>query len=356
MDRLQSSPTFDRLLTWSLLRQPSAPARYAVTTLLLIGTALLRVLFVTSLLPYLLFIPVVLLLALLMGRKIGLYAAGLSALLAGMTLVDASIPWLLTGTQWIATLLYGAVMIGVTLVAAELRAAFQRSGRLTAELAEANASLATANADLAEHEQQLQLVNQELGHRLKNQLAIVQAVAGQTLRQSSDIKAAGEALSFRLAALARATDMLTATEWRSADLHMLARETLANHAGLADRVRIHGPEVRFNPQVALGLTLVLHELMTNATKYGALSNDTGLVHLNWSLEVRAVPGEQRFHLVWREVGGPPVAVPSKRGFGSVMIERSLRSYFRGETAISYAPDGVVFRIDAPFDAADAAEE
>ncbi|MCC2977966.1 hypothetical protein LK533_14960 [Sphingomonas sp. PL-96] len=356
MDRVQASSTFDRFFTWSLLHSLSAPARYVVATLLLAGTAMLRVLLITNLLPYLLFIPVVLLIALLMGRQTGIYATWFSALLAGLTLFQPTFRWGLTPAQFGATLLYAPVMTGVASVAAELRAVFQRSARLAAELAKANAGLETANKRLGEREQQLQLVKQELGHRLKNQLAVVQAVAAQTLRQSTDLKAASGALSFRLAALAQATDMLTAAEWRSADLHALARTALTNHAGLADRVRIEGPSVRFNPQVALGLTLALHELMTSATKYGALSNDTGHVELNWSLEQGANLDQPRFRLTWRETGGPTVSVPTRRGFGSVMIKRSLGSYLRGETSVSYDLAGLVFRIDAPVGAAQLAYE
>ncbi|SEN76188.1 Two-component sensor histidine kinase, contains HisKA and HATPase domains [Sphingomonas gellani] len=317
----------------------------------LIVTALIRALLVTSLLPYLLFIPVVLLIALLLGKSTGIYATWVSALLAALTLIQTGHAGGLTLTQWGATLLYAIVMTGVSLTAAELRAAFQRSQQLSAELEQANAGLADANRRLSEHDQHLQLINQELGHRLKNQLSIVQAVAGQTLRQSSDMKTASEALGARLAALGRATDMLTASEWRSADLHALAHSAFASRSAVVDRLRIDGPAIRFNPQVAMGLTLALHELMTNATKYGALSNDTGHVDLSWTLNEGPDPNQSRFCLTWRETGGPVVKAPTRRGFGSVMIERSLRSYFRGETSVSYDPAGLVFRIDAPVEAA-----
>lgn len=343
MNRTETSPILDRLLAWSLLHNWPPIVRLSVASMILIATAAFRVYFVTDLLPYLLFIPVVLLITLVTGRSTGLFSVWLSALLAAATLAHMSLRWWLTPTQWAATILYAAVMTAVTLVAAELRASLLRARLLMQDLA-------VANQRLSEHEQQLRLVNQELGHRLKNQLAVVQAVASQTLRQSVDMKSAGEALSFRLAALAQATDMLTAAEWKPADLRDLAQTVLASHAGLSNRVHLSGPAIHFDAQVALGLTLALHELMTNATKYGALSNDEGRIDLHWALEPADQSQQQRFRLTWRELGGPPVVPPSRRGFGSVMIERSLRSYLKGQTSVDYAPSGLVFKIDAPWKA------
>ena len=141
--------------------------------------------------------------------------------------------------------------------------------------------------------------------------------------------------------------MLTGSGPRTTDLHQLADDTLGVSDGNAGRVTLDGPRVRFNSQIALALTLTLHELLTNATKYGALSTDTGHINLAWQIRPGANPEQRRFRLTWRERDGPPVEPPTRRGFGSVMIERSLRSYFRGETSIDYRPDGLVFTIDAP---------
>lgn len=202
-----------------------------------------------------------------------------------------------------------------------------------------------------------QVLSSELGHRLKNLLAVVQAVASQTLRQSTDLAAANEALTFRLAAFGRAADVLTASHWNDADLRALIHTTMATHEGMADRFIIDGPPMRLKSEVALGLTLALHELVTNATKYGALSNDAGRVHLTWTIddgdEDRDGTGEKRFRMVWRETGGPVVHPPSRRGFGSVMVERTLRSYVRGETTARYHADGLVFELDAPLSGAQA---
>jgi len=341
MTRTQTSQALDRLLTWSLLHPLAPPAQLIIASILLFVTAAFRAYMVTNLLPYLLFIPVVLVVTLVMGRATGLFSVWFSAFLAGLTIADVSQPGWLTVTQWAATLLYAVVMTAVTLVASELRAALQRSRVLTAELTE-------ANQRLSEHEDQLRLVNQELAHRLKNQLAVVQAVASQTLRQSSSMGAANEALSFRLAALAQATDTLTAAEWRGADLKDLAATVLGSNGGLSERIHISGPAVHFDAPVSLGFTLTLHELMTNATKYGALSNDSGHVELHWSLKPGATTGLSHFHMVWRELGGPVVVPPSRRGFGSIMIERSLKSYLKGKTCVDYAPTGLVFEVEAPW--------
>ncbi|WP_254606562.1 sensor histidine kinase [Sphingomonas bacterium] len=340
MIRARSSPAFDRLMTWSLAHALPTATRYLLATLIIAATAILRALLVTSLLPWLLFLPPVLGIGLVLGRGAGLYAAVLSAACAGWSIGSPHERLWLSGPQWVANAIYLVVATGMAAIAGELRDAFSRAARGGVELA-------TANALLMKREEQLQLLNQELGHRLKNQLAIVQAVASQTMRQAGDLRSANEALSSRLAALGRATDVLTRSDWTAADLHTLAQTALMAHQSVAGRFHIQGPALRFGSQVSLALTLAFHELMTNAIKYGALSNDEGHVDLGWSVQPGPNGGEPRFNLVWREVDGPQVRPPVRRGFGSMMIERSLRAYFRGDTAIDYDPAGLVFRIDAP---------
>ncbi|MGI4731804.1 MAG: sensor histidine kinase [Janthinobacterium lividum] len=336
----RSLPSFDRLMSWSLAWTLPQAARYALAALVVGAVALVRALLITSLLPWLLFTPAVLLIALVMGRRAGVCAVLVSAVLAGLAIAAPTERFWLTGQQWSASLVYLGVGGSVVAIAGELRDAFRRTATGVVDLA-------ASNALLLQREDQLKLLNHELGHRLKNQLAIVQAVASQTLRQASDLRSANEALSSRLAALGRATDVLTRSEWTAADLHTLARTALMAHQSVAGRFHLDGPALRFDPQVSLALTLAFHELMTNAIKYGALSNDGGHVDLSWSVRAGPIGAEPRFILTWQEVGGPPVRMPARRGFGSVMIERSLRSYFRGETSIAYEPDGLIFRIDAP---------
>ena len=340
MEQIEPTPVFDRVIMWSIYHPLPRLARYGVATSLIVATALLRAALITSILPWLLFVPVILVIGLLLGKGAGVYASVLAATFGALSIAVPGAPLWLTGPQWLACALFIVVTIGVVLLAAELRAGFRRARLLIADRER-------AHAELLDRNEQRELLHRELGHRMKNLLAVVQAIAGQTLRQAPDLHAASEALGARLAALGKATEVLTATEWQEADLYTLADATLGAHNGHAGRIRLDGPRIQFDPQKALALSLTLHELVTNATKYGALSNDTGTIDLQWSVHEGANPGEARFQLIWREAGGPPVEKPTRRGFGSVMIERSLRSYFRGETSIDYQPEGLVFTIDAP---------
>ena len=196
-------------------------------------------------------------------------------------------------------------------------------------------------------EEQQQLLNNELSHRLKNVLAVVQSVAAQTLRQADDLPSANEALTARLAALGQATDVLTAKSWASADLREVVGRALAPHGGIGERIHVSGPPIMLVPQVTMAFALALHELATNAAKYGALSTPQGHVDLSWRVKEGPDGQEPRFYLKWQEIGGPEVHPPSRRGFGSMMIERSLRSYFRGEARLDYLASGLSFTLDAP---------
>ena len=191
----------------------------------------------------------------------------------------------------------------------------------------------------AAEEQRLLLVN-ELNHRVKNTLAVVQGIARQTFRDTDDVRPALEAFEARLAALSRAHNLLTDASWKAADLRDIVRDQLA----LADaRVQASGPSVLLAPQVAVSLALALHELCVNATKYGALSNDTGRVEISWRVESEP----PTLKLRWEEVGGPIVQPPGRRGFGSRMIERALAAELGGEVRVRYLPAGVVCEILAP---------
>lgn len=193
-------------------------------------------------------------------------------------------------------------------------------------------------------EEDLRYLNGELAHRLKNVLAVVQSVAQQTLRSAPDTASASQALGARLVALGAATDVLTNSAWRSVGLRELATRALAPHGAIGERILIDGPPVTLKPEITVAFALALHELATNALKYGALSNDTGTIALNWTL-ARA-DDDATFELLWKERGGPTVITPQKRGFGSTLIERSLRSYFGGQAATDYNPDGLEFRLQA----------
>ncbi|RSV13530.1 PAS domain S-box protein [Sphingomonas sp. ABOLG] len=190
----------------------------------------------------------------------------------------------------------------------------------------------------------MRLMNGELAHRLKNVLAVVQSVASQTLRTAPDTKTASHNLGARLEALGAATDVLTGSSWRSADLHEVATRALAPHGSIGERILLDGPAVTLKPEVTVAFALALHELATNAAKYGALANGAGTVVLEWS--VTGEGNDAILSIAWREQGGPPVSPPTRKGFGSTLIERSLRSYFRGKAATDYRPEGLVFELEA----------
>ena len=185
-------------------------------------------------------------------------------------------------------------------------------------------------------ERHLRLMNNELKHRVKNTLSMVSAIASQTLRGAESTAAA--TFQHRLEAFGRAHDALTAETWASASISDVVHTALRPHRTGAERFRIGGPPMVITAKHAISLTLALHELATNATKYGALSNETGKIDVAWDL-VEGDAGQRQFHLVWRESGGPPVTQPLRRGFGSQIIERVLPAEFDGEVRVSFEPDG-----------------
>jgi two-component sensor histidine kinase len=202
-------------------------------------------------------------------------------------------------------------------------------------------------------EEHLHLMVNELNHRVKNTLAIVQAIAHQTLRGAPP--EARTALDGRLMALSSAHNLLTAESWEATDLAAVVHEALDGCSGDSDRFQCEGPHVRLEPKTAVTIAMALHELCTNATKYGALSNPEGRVSVTWRVEDGGAP---RLRLTWRERGGPPVSPPERRGFGSRMIERALAAELQGTVRLDFDPEGLVCEIDAPLPrpAADVAQE
>jgi PAS domain S-box-containing protein len=193
-------------------------------------------------------------------------------------------------------------------------------------------------------EDQLRLVSLELKHRMKNTIAMIQAIANQTFKAGGDIMDAKGVFMGRLGTLSSAQDLLTQTDWASALMRPLVESATATH-GDARRFKINGPDLRLSSKCALGLALALHELGTNATKYGALKDECGYVAISWGVETGG-----RFGFTWREHDGPPVTPPTRTGFGSRMIERSLAGYFNGEAKIDYSETGIVFLLDCPLTA------
>lgn len=198
-----------------------------------------------------------------------------------------------------------------------------------------------------EAEEHQRLLTGELQHRVKNTLAMVQAIAAQTLRGATDLNEAREAFADRLVSLGRAHDILTQASWTAAPIVQVIQGALSVHADAGTRrIRTGGPDVLLGAKSALSLALALHELATNATKYGALSNDTGVVDLRWHVVHESEA--PRFCLTWSEQGGPPIlAPPTRRGFGSRLIERSFAAEVGGEVKLIYAVSGLVCRLEAP---------
>ncbi|EJJ25014.1 PAS domain S-box protein [Rhizobium sp. CF142] len=194
--------------------------------------------------------------------------------------------------------------------------------------------------------QRQQMLNHELGHRLKNVLSLVQSIANQTFRQADNLAEAAETYSSRLVSLGRATDILTETAWADASLHSLVQAGLISVGDFSERIRISGPDLDLAPQQALMLTLTLHELATNSLKYGALSLETGLVELTWGVKKDA-GGEGKFTLEWRESDGPEISAPKREGFGTRMIGRLLPASFQGKAELSYEAAGFEFMLEAP---------
>lgn len=200
-------------------------------------------------------------------------------------------------------------------------------------------------------ERQVLLVN-ELTHRVKNTLATVQAFTTQTLRTATSLNEARESITARLIALGQAHDVLTAENWEGADLTRIVADALRLHSADGHRCRWRGNPVRISPRMTLALSMLFHELSTNAIKYGALSNPAGTIDVTWSIvDERDVDRDNqlRLNLRWEERGGPPVTPPTRTGFGSRIIERSLAQELGGKVHMSYAPVGVVCEIDVPLE-------
>lgn len=200
------------------------------------------------------------------------------------------------------------------------------------------------NVDITEQEaaaEQRELIFHELNHRVKNTLALVQAIAHQTFRGSPEAAPVRE-FEERLASLANAHNLLTKSNWENAPLRQLLQDALMTRTDFEDRYSVSGPDVRLPPKQALAVALAIHELNTNAMKYGALSREGGTVSVDWKVTEGA-----KVHLRWTESGGPPVVPPKSRGFGTLMIERVLPSDLDGEVSLEFLPQGVTCTVSAP---------
>lgn len=194
-------------------------------------------------------------------------------------------------------------------------------------------------------EEHLRLMVNELNHRVKNSLAIVQSIAAQTFKAEGLEEAPRRAFESRLAALAAAHDLLTTSNWESASLIEVISKAGMGCGAPAERLRVKGPELRVQPRTAVAVAMAVHELCTNAVKYGALSNDSGTVGVEW--EVVGAGADSLLRLEWRESGGPPVTPPESRGFGTRMIERALAAELGGSARIEFLAAGIRCAVEAP---------
>src|ERR1700710_1056114 len=190
------------------------------------------------------------------------------------------------------------------------------------------------------------LIN-ELNHLVKNTLATVQSLAMQTLRNTERSVDARELFESRLTALSRAHDVLTVESWEGAGLRQVASRALEPFTSKDGRVSIEGPDVWLTPKQALALSMMLHELATNATKYGAISDDFGTVHVGWLIV--PVDGSRELELTWTEKGGPRVSQPTRKGSGTRLIQRNLAHDLGGEATIEYRPEGVISVMRTPIE-------
>jgi PAS domain S-box-containing protein len=194
-------------------------------------------------------------------------------------------------------------------------------------------------------EEHQQLLIHELNHRVKNTLAIVQSVANQTFKGAAAETSAKEAFESRLQALASAHDVLSRENWESASIGEVVSRVGLGCGASPDRVHASGPDVRLAPRKAVSLAMALHELCTNAVKYGALSNEVGSVDITW--KVANGSGGTRLRLEWREQGGPTVELPQSAGFGTRMIQRALAAELEGSVDLLFEPGGLHCLVEAP---------
>ena len=191
--------------------------------------------------------------------------------------------------------------------------------------------------DSLSYEIERDIMSTEMAHRMKNMLSIAHVIVSQSLRNVSDLGAARDAIGARLRALGDAQNVLTKVEHKNAPIAEVVKSALVAHAETS-QLSVSGDAFDLSPQQVLGLSLALHELGTNAVKYGALSSKDGHVSVRWT------NAQGCFHLEWREAGGPEVLKPSASGFGSTILTRVVGGYFCGTTKLAFEPDGLVYQI------------
>ncbi|KRD32718.1 hypothetical protein ASE36_02520 [Rhizobium sp. Root274] len=196
---------------------------------------------------------------------------------------------------------------------------------------------ATEIEDLKQSENDRKLLLLELNHRVKNTLSLVQAIATLTFRSLEDPATALGAFHTRLSSLARTHDLLVRDDWQELSLKELVLTTTGALGVASDRIDVSGDDVRLSGRIGVMVAMAIHELGTNAVKYGALSNESGVITIRWETLADVSSG---FQIEWKEAGGPLVHPPSKQGFGSKLIRQALASTIEGEARFDFEPDGL----------------
>jgi PAS domain S-box-containing protein len=222
-------------------------------------------------------------------------------------------------------------------------------GRVVVELGEAR-KLAGVCMDVTERrmaESQRELLVAELSHRVKNTLATVISIAQQSFQNNRSLEEARASFSARIRALAQTHGRLAEASWAGVSLRTMLADELAPYRGEdGGNVRFAGPPVMLGPKHALTLGMAIHELATNAAKYGALSAKSGIVEVAWDVQAET----RRLHLRWSELGGPPVETPQSSGFGRLLLERALAADLRGDVRLDFGTSGLRCEIDVPLEA------
>jgi PAS domain S-box-containing protein len=189
--------------------------------------------------------------------------------------------------------------------------------------------------------EQMKIAAHEMAHRINNTLAVVQSIIGQTARTTPDPKEFAAAVSTRIAAMAKANRALAEGNWNGANLEALVRQELGAHISESDpRLHLTGPEIALPPSAVTAFALLIHELATNAVKYGALVGEAGAVDITWTVTPDE-RGRTTLTVLWRERGGPPVKTPTRRGFGSILLDRGIDDC---KVERRFDPEGVTCRI------------
>ena len=191
------------------------------------------------------------------------------------------------------------------------------------------------------------LLMREVTHRSKNLLAIIQAMARQTVKDSITAAEFEQRFSARLRGLAASHDLLAARDWHGAAIAELVRWQLGPTLEMAGpRIRIEGPDLYLNPEAAQNIGLAFNELASNATRFGALSGPQGRVDIAWSIDPEGIPG-RRFRISWNEAGGPKVSLPRRTGFGHKVVERLTARALDGVVELSFPPSGLTWSLHIP---------